>query len=61
MPKKKSSSVWEAALLNFVSPLPLPENETLGPVYLGCEGSSSSVSLSMLKVSSLKTRDNLCT
>ena len=47
MPKKKSSSVWEAALLK--------------PVCLGCEASSSSVSLSMLKVSSFKTRGNLCT
>ena len=33
--------------LNFVFPA---ENETLGPVCLGCEASSSSVSLSMLKV-----------
>ena len=34
-------------ILNFVFPA---ENETLGPVCLGCEASSSSVSLSMLKV-----------
>ena len=33
--------------LNFVLPA---ENETLGPVCLGCEASSSSVSTSMLKV-----------
>ena len=33
--------------LSFVFPA---ENETLGPVCLGCEASSSSVSLSMLKV-----------
>ena len=33
--------------LNFVFP---PEDETLGPVCLGYQSSSSSVSLSMLKV-----------
>ena len=33
--------------LNFVFPA---KNETLGPVFLGYEASSSSVSLSMLKV-----------
>ena len=38
--------------LNFVFPA---ENETLGPVCLGCEASSSSVSLSMLKVPIVST------
>ena len=39
--------------LNFVFPA---ENETLGPICLGCEASSSSVSLSMLKVPFVRTR-----
>ena len=47
--KKKSSSVWEASLLKLRF---TTENETLGPVCPGCEASSSSVSLSMLKVPS---------
>ena len=44
--------------LNFVFPA---ENETLGPVCLGCEASSSSVSLSMLKVPIVTSRTKLIT
>ena len=36
--------------VNFVF---FAKNKTLGPVHLGCEASSSSDSLSMLKVSNL--------
>ena len=46
--KRKSRRLSEKLhCLNFVFPA---ENETLGPVYLGCKASLSSVPLSMLKV-----------